>query len=229
MGQANRAPKPFYERKFQISKHAVERFRQRVDEEFASRPDYDLMNLLDERIQNAQRSEDVIDHNHKDATTTLFVIEDRRGRRALAVVRENCCVTVLDEEMLADNVAKKTWTRALHTPFKDALAGVKPVSKAVLAPETGPAHDAVLVKRRVTPEPEAIDPVVVAGIAHAKALQAERVATVRMLDAERELEAARQSLEIAKDRRARAENDLHQAVHTASQPTPPITKENQHG
>jgi len=45
-----------YRRKFTISAHAVERYRERVDVEFQARDDQDLGNMLDEKLQHPERA-----------------------------------------------------------------------------------------------------------------------------------------------------------------------------
>jgi hypothetical protein len=214
MGQANRAPKPFYGRKFQISSHAIERFRERVDEEHFARPDHDLMNLLDERIQSASRKQDVIDHSYKGTLSTIYFVESRKGQGSLAVVRDNTCVTLLDEDMLEVNCAKKTWSMPMNTPFKDALAGVSAPRRLTPKPEA--VAQAVAAGRIVAPPSPTVDPVAVAGAAHGRAMLAEAAASVRVLAAERELDEARVALETARDDKAKAEHALREAVNTAA-------------
>lgn len=209
MGQAHRAPKQHYGRKFQISAHAIERFRERVDEEFAHRPDPDLMNLLDERICNAKRSEDVIDHHYRDTPSKVYVIESRKGQLALAIVRENTCVTVLDEDMLEANVAKGSWSRRpINTPFAEALAGVKAPRLSTPAGEVSSHQRAVPPKLELPPS----DPIAEAGMAHAHALYLEHAAAARIVELERELGTAQDHYETMKNNRARAEAALTAAV-----------------
>ena len=102
MGMANKAPESRYVRKHNISHHALERFRERVEEDVKCRSNHDISNLLDEKICQATQVYTVRDPRAPEAITKLHAIELRSGTY-YAVVREGTAVTVLDETMVKDN------------------------------------------------------------------------------------------------------------------------------
>lgn len=142
MAKAHKAPEPVYSRRFVITKHALQRFRERVDEEFAARSDADLGNLLDERIVHAERSTAITDLDHVDVPTVVYEIPNRSGAMYYAIVREDFVVTVLDEHMLEVNFTNGRWKRGgFNTPFakvKDTLRGKVAEEPAERRPPTGP-------------------------------------------------------------------------------------------
>lgn len=91
------------QRSFRVADHAMERFRERVDEEFIYRGNDDLADLLNTRLRNAALVRDVTDPRSPKAVTTLYLFECRTGARQVAVVRDNCVVTVLEEWMARNN------------------------------------------------------------------------------------------------------------------------------
>jgi hypothetical protein len=172
-----RVPARYYKRRLMISDHAIERFRERVDEEHCHRDDEDLANLLDERLRYAEFNYQVHDQRAPEAITTLRSIACRDATY-YAVVREETAITVLDEEMARNNF--DPWTPVLITPH-----GPKPLTPprlpALPAPSAQPALPAAPVED--LPEPvasnptqlaEAVtvpdpDPLEAAGIAYARA------------------------------------------------------------
>jgi hypothetical protein len=126
-GRNSRAPTN-YKRKYNVSKHALDRFRERVDDEFRHRDDNDLMNLLDDKLRNAEQTWDVRDPRAPKEVTKLYAISTRKAGKFYAVVRDETAVTVLDEEMAANNFAGQ-WKPILSLPFaalKDFV--LKPVA-----------------------------------------------------------------------------------------------------
>lgn len=127
MAKAHKAPEYAYQRTFVISKHALERFRERVDEEFTSRSELDLGNLLDERIKHSGNSSVVTDLDTCDKPTMVVRIENRNGAAYYAIVRDQTVVTVLDEHILQANFSSGKWKRGgFNTPFakvKETLRG----------------------------------------------------------------------------------------------------------
>jgi hypothetical protein len=84
---------------FQVTDHALERFRERVEEEFVHRSNDDLADLLNARISSAVRSANVVDPRAPDKVTTLYLFECRTGKSLVAVVRDQHVITVLDDYM----------------------------------------------------------------------------------------------------------------------------------
>jgi hypothetical protein len=144
-----RVPTRHYKRRFTITDHAVERFRERVDEEFRHRDDTDLANLLDERISYAEHNYQVHDHRAPQAVTTLRSVACRNATY-YAVVRDETAVTLLDETMARNNF--DPWTPVEVTPH-----GLK-----VLTPPRLPVP--------LAPQP-AEDRIAEAGVAYARARQ----------------------------------------------------------
>ena len=88
---------------FRVSDHALERFRERVEEEFAHRGNDDLADLLNSRLRAPVLARDVVDPRVPESVTTLYLFECRNGARQVAVVRDGCVVTVLDDWMARNN------------------------------------------------------------------------------------------------------------------------------
>lgn len=135
MGQANRAPSHKRECRYHITIHALERFRERVDEEMQSRPDRDLSLLLDERLRHAidtGNCTDIVDVASEGEDTKVVLIENRNGARSYVVMRPApdakpptlSAVTVLTAEMGEVNFATGRWY-VVHRPLAAALAGVR--------------------------------------------------------------------------------------------------------
>jgi hypothetical protein len=136
-----------------ISKHAVERYRERVEKQHAARSDGDLANLLDDRIRSSERSQSIIDTRAVDSTTRVFEIEHHDGEIYFAVVRDQTCVTVLDKAMLDLNFENGSWKQE---PMNKPFAALRSLSSRTPAPvQIAPG---VLVARE--PESDPIDDVV---------------------------------------------------------------------
>ncbi|HSX22426.1 MAG TPA: hypothetical protein VLE97_06575 [Gaiellaceae bacterium] len=163
-----RVPARHHKRRLAISKHAIERFRERVDEEFRHRDDQDLGNLLDERLGYAEHTYEVRDPRAPDAITTLRSVACRHAT-LYAVVREKTVITVLDEEM-AQNNFNGQWSPILNAPFT-ALRDFKLPLALPPAPPTPPTE--VASPPNVAPAEPTVsimtDPLAVAGAAYAHA------------------------------------------------------------
>lgn len=177
--RTSRVPPRHHKRHYAISKHAVERFRERVDEEFRHRDDEDLSNLLDERVHHAESTYEVRDPRAPDETTTLRSVACRQATY-YAVVRNATVITILDEEMARNNFS------FMNTPF----AALKDLKIPTLPPASnGPAE------KLATPLPA--DPLAEVGVAYARARRrkhecAETVIALRA-DLERATEELRQA------------------------------------
>lgn len=108
---------------YRVSEHAMERFRERVDEHTAHRAFDDLADLLNARIKASRRSMDVTDHRCPDEVTTLYELGGQTEAVYVAVVRNATVVTILDEWMAGNNFPE--WRPALHSPFAQQLAKLK--------------------------------------------------------------------------------------------------------
>jgi hypothetical protein len=97
-----RIPARHHKRRYTISRHAIERFRERVDEEFRHRDDEDLSNLLDDRVCHAESTYQVRDPRAPDDITTLCSVACRHATYYV-VVRNMTVVTLLDEDMARNN------------------------------------------------------------------------------------------------------------------------------
>jgi hypothetical protein len=128
MGKAYKAPEENRQPKFTASKHAVERFRERVEEEHLHRPDRDLALLLDARMQAGKR------HNIRDNVdggrpAVVYEFGNQMGTKTyFAVVRDRTVVTILDEAMGRDNFKANRWAVAFNAPFADKLLDVVPAA-----------------------------------------------------------------------------------------------------
>lgn len=184
MGMARQAPAAHYQRKFNISHHAIERLRDRVEDDMKSRPDEDLGNLLDEKLRQSQQQYTVRDPRAPEAVTVVYEISLRSGDY-YAIVRDNVAVTVLDESMVKQNFGAN-WRPALNTPFANKLKGIqlaKPADKArevmremQTAPpafKPTPVDEAILRGDLPPPEPPPSPPAPLeeAGIEYARALR----------------------------------------------------------
>ena len=183
-----RIPPRHHKRIYTISKHAIDRFRERVDEEFRHRDDDDLGNLLDERLRHAESKYQVRDPRAPDEITMLRSVACKHATY-WAVIREQTVITVLDEEMARNNFQGQ-WAVVLNTPFA-ALRDLKlPVAAT---PKSAPAPI------RAAPAAPETDLLAEAGVAYARArkrkhacaetiakLKAELDQTVTRLNAELE-------------------------------------------
>jgi hypothetical protein len=163
MGMANKAPDARYVRRFNITSHALDRFRERVDEDVKARSNFDVGNLLDEKVRQATYVQTVRDPHAPELITKLHEIEVRSGTY-YAVVREDAVVTVLDEEMVKTNFKMANWKPALNSPFtRETLSAVQPVPSAARKPSPTLAS---------TPPPVPVQsPLEATGIAYAQALK----------------------------------------------------------
>lgn len=176
--RTSRMPSRSYKRRHAVSSHAMERFRERVDEEFRHRDDEDLANLLDDRICHAEHSYEVRDPRAPEEITTLFTVECRSATY-YAVVRDQTVVTVLDEAMAQNNFAGQ-WSPVMNAPFA-VLRGLKIPPPAPTPPPT-PAPVA---------SPTPIDE---AGIAYARARKRQRACEDTIAALRTELDRATEAL-----------------------------------
>lgn len=149
MAQAHRAPPAHYNRRLNISRHAIERFRLRVDEEFKARTDDDLANLLDERIRVSKDRREIIDRSYNNTVSQLVGFENRKGETTYAVIRENTCVTVLTPDIVEGNFKSGQWHVPMNTPFAAALENYKPGAPA-RPPAPAAVRDQHLERQRET-------------------------------------------------------------------------------
>lgn len=126
MGKAFKAPKAHHQRKFVISDHAIQRYRERVEAEFKHRSNFDLGNVLDDRIRHCSDFQTVYDTHNGGGETQIYRIEHRDGSHYYAVVRELVVVTVLDAHMIDSNFTNGAWKKgALNMPFnRETLANL---------------------------------------------------------------------------------------------------------
>jgi hypothetical protein len=174
-----RIPPRHHKRSFAISKHAIDRFRERVDEEFRHRDDDDLGNLLDERVRHAESNYQVRDPRAPDEITTLRSVACKHATY-WAVIRDQTVVTVLDEEMARNNFQGQ-WAVVLNTPFaalRDLKLSVAPPAASVPKPVPAPA-----------PEVPA-DPLAEAGVAYARARKRKHACAENVARLQAELERA---------------------------------------
>lgn len=110
-----------YQRSFVVSKHALERFRERAETDVAYMNDFDLGNLLDERVKHALAAKDfeqVEDMRNLDVESRVVRIEQRDGSHVFAIMRDLAIVTILEEHMLQKNFDNGSWKRIANKPFK---------------------------------------------------------------------------------------------------------------
>ena len=146
MSRTDRGQHATYRRKFNITHHAIERYRERVDEEHRHRDDQDLGNMLDQKLQHPESKQTFRDTKAPDDVTQLFEIVMRTGSNYFVVMRDATAVTVLDPSMVNINFAEGQWKQALNTPF--ASDKVKKLAHEIqCAPKTAkltPIDEAVL-------------------------------------------------------------------------------------
>lgn len=165
-----RVPTRHYKRRLTISEHAIERFRERVDEEHRHRDNEDLANLLDERLRYAEFNYQVHDTRAPQAVTTIRSI-GCRDATYYAVVRDETAITVLDEEMARNNF--DPWIPVLITPngpkplTPPRLPTLPPPPQLPVLPAL-PATEVAIVLALSAADPAA-DPLEAAGIAYARA------------------------------------------------------------
>lgn len=184
----SRVPPRHHKRQLTISLHAVERFRERVDEEFRHRDNEDLSNLLDERLRHSEFSTHVRDPRAPDEITTLRSVACRDAT-LYAVIRSATVVTVLEEEMARNNFGQPPAKNPVpNTPFA-VLRDLK------IAP-TPPAAAAVVPEPAATP-PIPADPLAEAGVAYAMARRHRHTCAENVTALNAALERANEELRLA--------------------------------
>jgi len=214
--RSDRAPNN-YQRKFDIREHAIDRFRERVDEEYRCRSEHDLGNLLDEKLKQAVRRFSVDDPRAPGKLTILVEIETRTST-FYVVTRGIAAITVLDPSMAKTNFA--VWTpldergnliadvqaappRLSFTPIDQArlrgdLLPALPPSPEIALPTHGSAPEFTLLEK--------------AGLAHARALKRSKDCELAVTHAKQTLAKAEADLEEAKVALATAAAELMEAV-----------------
>lgn len=122
----------------------MERFRERVEEEFSARSDDDLADLLNDRLRVAAIVREVTDPREPEVPTTLYLFESRTGARQVAVVRSLVVVTVLDEWMARNNYPGWDVEPSLGTiggVMGGALRNVVPVQPVLSSPAPPPRDE----------------------------------------------------------------------------------------
>ena len=186
-----------YQRKFKISVHALERFQERVEDEFKDWLAHDLGNLLDDRLKQSQVQYTVRDPRAPTMVTKLYEFA-MRGDVFYGVVRENTIVTVLDRTMALNNF-REQWSSVLNTPFtQESLKNVKPASPKPSLEVLGVAYAKAMRVRR---EAEAAFQQAEAGVTAARNILA---------DAETKLETAKTALDAASEAAATAQRAIEQ-------------------
>lgn len=159
-----RAYKPYYKRTYEISKHAVDRFRERVDAEFQARPQEDLSNLLDERIRHSTDRfpiKDFTKRSVREGRVDKFVVrlDNLDGTHCFALLEdENVVVTILTSQMVDKNLTDGSWEHvspvppAVNSPFAALAKIIIPTSDATVKRRTGVAD----VTDQI-PEPELVE------------------------------------------------------------------------
>lgn len=217
MGMAHRAPDSRYTRTYDVRLHALERFRERVDEDVKARSNHDLSNLLDEKVCQAQNVYTVRDPRAPEALTKLHEIDLRSGIY-YAVVRDNAVITVLDEHMVKDN-----YDLAYHSPVNASFATEENAKKLrelqTKLQQQGPRKltprdQAVLTGALPPPAPTTStqSPLEAAGIKHAVALKRHRDCELAVARAKEDLAKAEAALQEAHEQRAVAMQELNALV-----------------
>jgi hypothetical protein len=182
MGMANKAPEARYVRKYNISTHALERFRERVEEDMKCRSNFDIGNALDEKVKQSRQHHTVRDPRAPEEVTKLHEIEVRSGTY-YAVVRNDTVVTVLDETMVKTNFEMANWKPTMNAPFtRESLQAVQPA--------TLPRKPAPVTPVATAPPAPVQSLLEAAGAAYAVALRAKRDAKVAHEQAREALVAA---------------------------------------
>lgn len=174
MAMAHAAPRLNREFRFHISIHAVERFRERAEDELRSCTDRDLALILDERVWAAissDRATDVIDKGQPDENTKIVAIQMRVGQDMhviMRVARPNgypplktvggpagaalAAITVVTNEMAKRNYASGFWFVA-NRPGAGGLRGSNLGQKIVTALADAPVDSAKKTTTPPLPEP----------------------------------------------------------------------------
>ena len=195
-----RMPPRHHKRNYTISQHAIDRFRERVDEQFRHRNDDDLGNLLDDRVRHAETNYQVRDPRAPEEITTLRSVACKHATY-WAVIREQTVVTVLDEEMARNNFQGQ-WAVVLNTPF----AALRDLKLPVAVPAPKPAPSPAPAAAPAAPAP---DMLAEAGVAYARAQKHKHACTetIARLKAELEQTVARLKTELE-----RADVELREAT-----------------
>jgi len=200
MSRNDRGQNNGYRRKYTISVHAIERYRERVDEEFRHRDDDDLGNMLDQKLQHPESKQTVRDPRAPSELTELFEIVMRTGSNYYVVMRNGTAITVLDPSMAQTNFAEGQWKPVLHTPFANdklkkmatdiQLAGPRKLTPQERAIARGdlPAPSKAEIALPVHGNAPEFSPLELAGMAHARALRKCREVDVALERAKRDVE-----------------------------------------
>lgn len=160
MAKAHKAPMDKYQRKFTVTKHGMERFRDRFGPWLTAAgmlDDQSVGNLLDQLVDDAMEDRKftvVLDSLANFAPTHLVELDDTArfgvGSTAVVVLRDKHIVTVLTFEMAENNKRNGTYTTPSgsavpssgHKPFtalKDMVLMTSPVVREpVVAPVAAP-------------------------------------------------------------------------------------------
>jgi hypothetical protein len=154
MGKAFKAPASQYVRRYVISKHAVQRLRERVVEghEMVHRSDGDLGNLLDAAVYEGSPGESVVDSDGLPTSIIRLRLPFVRDEVLFAVVKPNqepgddreVVLSILTKEMEAANRSGGKWTGhatcpgAPMTSLGDKLKNVTPAVAASAPPLPAP-------------------------------------------------------------------------------------------
>lgn len=222
MSRTDRGQHQTYRRKFTISAHAIERYRERVDVEFRARDDQDLGNMLDEKLQHPESKQTIRDPKAPEEITQLYEIVMRTGSNYYVVMRNDTAVTVLDPSMVKTNFAEGTWKSALNTPFtgnalkKIQAAGPRRLTQVEQAVARGdilpPSKEITLPTHGTTPT---FSPLELAGMANARALKRCRDVEVALERAKREVERLEVEKLTAQTAREEAQAKLNELVEAS--------------
>ena len=203
MGKAYKAPEPAYRRRLTISKHAIERFRERVEEEFLHRSDEDLANLLDARIAASTSTQEITDQSGSVALPSTIVQVACRNGFCYCVIRDRTCVTVLDPSMLEANFATKQWKRGAFNAAFSKLKGLTPAPRVEATLAEVQASPAASKLEVVTPNPPSDIARLGAELAQAMLDCAQSQGPVD--DLQREMDALRDKMIVLLERKSAAE------------------------
>ena len=203
---ANKAPESSYTRKYSISNHALERFRERVEDDVRCRSNADIGNLLDEKVCQATKTHSVRNRRAPEAITKLHAIELRSGTY-YAVVRDATVVTVLDENMVKDNY-ELSFQPVLNAPFADKLRDMQRQTLKLTPQEQVVMLGGPLPKKPTLAEKHEPSPLEAAGIKHARALKRVRECERAVAQAEEALNRAVVEQAAAYDQRDEAMREL---------------------
>lgn len=160
MGMAYQAPPTRREFRYQITKHAIDRFRERVEEEFVHRDDIDLARLLDDRLRAAVDGgnyTDIKDPSTPTGEARVVRIESRVGTTQHVVLRPDkgvasgyAAITLVTDAQARNSYATGKWTIP-NRPFAEALRNIKPAEAK--PEEPAPVREASIVRIGRPPGP----------------------------------------------------------------------------